>query len=163
MDLVHQLDARTRVPCLGSPLVVVVQPAHDRKGNHLVARILRRRNRSAPFRNLLLDALMRPLYWLLGSSVRERGPLDFHCSHLSGCQVGLSQRNCRGRVLIYQRNHACLGSGSGGQACKGSRRGLPQTSSAMSYQQDGPCLSAGYSYMWFRFRPPSSSHGAVHP
>ena len=60
MDLVHQLDARTRVPCLGSPLVVVVQPAHDRKGNHLVARILRRRNRSAPFRNLLLDALMRP-------------------------------------------------------------------------------------------------------
>jgi hypothetical protein len=51
------------------------------------------------------------LYWLLGSSVREREPLGFHRSHLSGCQVGLRHRNCRGRVLIYQRNHACLGSG----------------------------------------------------
>jgi hypothetical protein len=67
--------------------------------------------RVLPFANTFMALFGRELYWLLGSSVRERGPLGFHRSHLSGCQVWLSHRNCRGRVLIYQRNHACLGSG----------------------------------------------------
>src|SRR5215472_10199220 len=37
----------------------MVQPTHDRKSNYLVPCILRRRNRPEPFRNLLLDTLMR--------------------------------------------------------------------------------------------------------
>ena len=58
MDLVHQLDSRTRGPASGYPLVVMVQPTHDRKSDHLIPCILRGRNRSAPFRHLLLDPLM---------------------------------------------------------------------------------------------------------
>ena len=49
------------------------------------------------------------------------------------------------------------------KACKSGRRGLPQTSSDMSSQQDGPCPSAGCSHMWFRFRPPNGSRGVNHP
>ena len=59
MDLVHQLDSRTHGPASGYPLVVMVQPTHDRKSDHLVPCIPRGRNRSAPFRHLLLDPLMR--------------------------------------------------------------------------------------------------------
>jgi transposase InsO family protein len=36
--------------------------------------------------------------------------LGFHRPPLSGGQVGLSHRNCRGKVIMDQRNHACLGS-----------------------------------------------------
>ena len=40
----------------------------------------------------------------------KSGPLGFHRPPLSGGQVGLSHRNCRGKVIMDQRNHACLGS-----------------------------------------------------
>jgi hypothetical protein len=49
-DLVHQLSSRTRGPVSGCPLVVMVQPTHDWKSDHLVPCILRGRNRSALFR-----------------------------------------------------------------------------------------------------------------
>ena len=58
MDLVHQLDARTRGPASGCPVVVMVQPTHDRKSDHLVPCILSGRNRSALFRDLLPNPLM---------------------------------------------------------------------------------------------------------
>ena len=58
MDLFHQLSSRTRGPASGCPAVVMVQPTHDRKSNHLVPCILRGRNRSEPFRNLLRNPLM---------------------------------------------------------------------------------------------------------
>src|SRR2546421_6280016 len=58
MDLIHQLDALTYGPASGSPLIVMVQPIHDRKSHYLVACILRRRNRSEPFRYLLRNPLM---------------------------------------------------------------------------------------------------------
>jgi hypothetical protein len=60
MDLVHQLDTRTRGPASGDPLIVMVQPTHDRKSYHLVPCILSARNRSALFRYLLRNALMGP-------------------------------------------------------------------------------------------------------
>jgi hypothetical protein len=41
MDLVHQLDARACGPVLGDPLIVMVQPAHDRQCDHLVACLMR--------------------------------------------------------------------------------------------------------------------------
>jgi hypothetical protein len=59
MDLVHQLDARTRGPASGSPVVVMVQPTHDGKSNHLVSCTLSRWNPSALFRDLLPNPLMR--------------------------------------------------------------------------------------------------------
>jgi hypothetical protein len=58
MDLVHQLDSRIRGPASGYPLVVMVEPTDDRKGEHLIPCILRGMNRAAPFRYLLLDPLM---------------------------------------------------------------------------------------------------------
>ena len=58
MDLVLQLDALTYGPVSGSPVIVMVQPTNDRKSNHLVACILRGRNQSEPFRNLLRKPLM---------------------------------------------------------------------------------------------------------
>jgi hypothetical protein len=58
MDLIHQLDALTYGPVSGSPLIVMVQPTHDRKSHYLVACILRGRNRSEPFRYLLRNPLM---------------------------------------------------------------------------------------------------------
>src|SRR5262249_30272017 len=60
MDLIHQLDAPTTGPPSGSPVVVMVQSTHDRKSNHFAPCILRGRSRSAPFRNLLRNPLMRP-------------------------------------------------------------------------------------------------------
>src|SRR5947209_9794467 len=59
MDLVHQLDARTRCPASGCPTVVMVQPTHDRTSDHLVPGILSGKARSALFRDLLPNALMR--------------------------------------------------------------------------------------------------------
>ena len=41
-------------------MVVMVQPTHHWKSDHLVAYILSTRNQSALYRDLLLDALMRP-------------------------------------------------------------------------------------------------------
>ena len=58
MDLIHQLDALTYGPASGSPLIVMVQPTHDRKNHYLVACILRGTNRSEPFRYLLRNPLM---------------------------------------------------------------------------------------------------------
>src|SRR5215472_2850637 len=58
MDLIHQLDALTYGPASGSPLIVMVQSTHDRKSHYLVACILRGRNRSEPFRDLLRNPLM---------------------------------------------------------------------------------------------------------
>src|SRR5215471_21851735 len=43
----------------GSPLIIMVQPTHDRTSNHLVPCILRGRNRFAPSGNLLPNPLMR--------------------------------------------------------------------------------------------------------
>jgi hypothetical protein len=58
IDLVHLLDTRTPVPASGDPLIVMVQPSHDRKSDHFVPCILSARNRSALFRDLLCNALM---------------------------------------------------------------------------------------------------------
>src|SRR6266516_2138533 len=58
MDLVHQLNARTRGPASSCPVVVMVQPTHDRKSDHLVPCILSARNRSVVFRYLLPNPLM---------------------------------------------------------------------------------------------------------
>jgi hypothetical protein len=41
-------------------VIIMVQPTHDRKSNHLAPCILSGRNRSEPFRNLLRHPLMRP-------------------------------------------------------------------------------------------------------
>lgn len=41
MDLVHQLDTRTRGPASGYPAVVMMQPAHDRQCDYLVACMMR--------------------------------------------------------------------------------------------------------------------------
>ncbi len=57
MDLVHQLDARPRGTASGYPAVVMVQPTHDRQSDHFAPCIQSGRNRSAPLRDLLLDAL----------------------------------------------------------------------------------------------------------
>ena len=59
IDLVHQLDFRTRAFASGCPMVVMVQPTHDGKSDHLVSRILRGRTQSALFRDLLPNPLMR--------------------------------------------------------------------------------------------------------
>src|SRR5258708_28495990 len=59
MHLVHRLASRTRGPASGCPAVLMVQPTHDRKSDHFAPCILRGRNRSAPFRNLLLNPLVR--------------------------------------------------------------------------------------------------------
>jgi hypothetical protein len=59
MDLIHQLDAPTTGLPSGSPVVVMVQPTHDGKSNHLVSCTLSRWNPSALFRDLLPNPLMR--------------------------------------------------------------------------------------------------------
>jgi hypothetical protein len=41
MDLVHQLDARTRGPVSGCPVVVMVESTHDRNGNHFAPCVMR--------------------------------------------------------------------------------------------------------------------------
>src|SRR6266699_3834874 len=58
MHLLHQLAALTCCPASGSPVIVMVQPTQDRKSNDLVPCILRGRNQSEPFRNLLRNPLM---------------------------------------------------------------------------------------------------------
>jgi hypothetical protein len=60
MDLVHQLDACICRPASGCPVVVMVQPTHDRESGHLVPCILRGRNRSLLLRDLLRNPLMGP-------------------------------------------------------------------------------------------------------
>ena len=72
------------------------------------------------------------LYWLLRTSVRERGTLGFHHPPLSRCQVGLSHQSRRGMVLVHKGKHGRMGSKPSGKACKGSMRGLPQTSLGMT-------------------------------
>jgi hypothetical protein len=64
MDLVHQLIARTYGIASCDPLIVVVQPTHDRKSDQLVPCILSGKNRSA----LLWDLLRHPL---MGSCLIE--------------------------------------------------------------------------------------------
>ena len=59
MELVHQLVACTGDPASGCPVVVMVQPIHDRTSYDLVPCILSSRKLSEPFRNLLRNALMR--------------------------------------------------------------------------------------------------------
>ena len=59
MHLVHRQYYRTSCTDSGYPLVVMVEPTHYRNSDHLVPCILRGRSRSAPFRNLLLNTLMR--------------------------------------------------------------------------------------------------------
>lgn len=54
----------------------------------------------------------------------KKDSLSFHRPPLFCGQVGLSHRNCKERVLLYQRNPTCLGSRPWGQACKSGRRGL---------------------------------------
>ena len=85
MDLVHQLDSRTHGPASGYPLVVMVQPTHDRKSDHLVPCIPRGRNRSAPFRHLLLDPLMRSCLVEVGH-IRDfaRGGVASHAGSTGG-------------------------------------------------------------------------------
>jgi hypothetical protein len=74
----------------------------------------------------------RILYWLLSTSVRERGPLGFHRHPLSLCQVGLSHRSRKGIVLVHERKHRCMDSRPSGKAYHSSMRGLPMTSSGMT-------------------------------
>src|SRR5947209_14394803 len=60
VDEVHQLDARTHGPASDRPAVVMVQPTHDWKSDHLVPCILSGRDRAALFGDLLSNPLMRP-------------------------------------------------------------------------------------------------------
>jgi hypothetical protein len=83
-------------------------------------------------RRTSVDARRWDLYWLLRTSVRERGPLGFHRSPLFRGQEDLSHRNCREIVLMDQRKQACMGSRLSGEACADRKRGLPQTSSGMT-------------------------------
>ena len=57
--LVHWQYFRTRCTDSSSPLVVMVELTHSRHSDHLVPCILRGRNRSARFRNLLLHPLIQ--------------------------------------------------------------------------------------------------------
>jgi hypothetical protein len=66
--------------------------------------------------SLLLTA---SLYWLLGTSVREKGPLNCHCQPLSLCQVGLDQRSRRRIALVQQRKLRRMDSKPSGKAYKG--------------------------------------------
>src|SRR6266566_543122 len=75
MGLVHPLSSRTSNTASGCPVVVMVQPTHDWKSDHFAPCILRGRNRAAILRDLLLDALMRPLCWLLSISVPKSGSI----------------------------------------------------------------------------------------
>ena len=59
MHLVHRQYTRTRSTNSGYPLVVMVESTHSRKSDHLVNCILGGGSRSTPFRNLLLNTLMR--------------------------------------------------------------------------------------------------------
>ena len=58
-DLVHQLDSRTSCPASGCTMVVMVQPTHDGKRDHLVPCTLSGWNQSALLRDLLSNPLMR--------------------------------------------------------------------------------------------------------
>ena len=61
---------------------------------------------------LLLVSFLLLLYWLLSTSVREKGPLGFHRQSLSLDQVGLSYRNCRGvQPLSVVDNSDCSPNG----------------------------------------------------
>jgi hypothetical protein len=64
--LVYRPYYRTRCTNSGYPSVVMVETTHSRKSDHLVPCILRGRSRFAPFRNLLLNPLMRS------------GPVEIH-------------------------------------------------------------------------------------
>ena len=54
----YQLDALTCGYASGCPVVVMVQPTHHRKSDHLVACILNGRTRAVLFRDLLSNTLM---------------------------------------------------------------------------------------------------------
>jgi hypothetical protein len=75
MDLVHQPSSRISSTSSGCPLVVIVEPTHDRKSDHFVPCILSGRNRSAPLRYLLLNPLMRPCLVEVGH-IRIEHPLE---------------------------------------------------------------------------------------
>ena len=57
MEFVHQLDIRTHGLASGCPMVVIVQPAHDRKSDHLLPCLLTARNRSALWRRFAAQSL----------------------------------------------------------------------------------------------------------
>ena len=78
------------------------------------------------------------LYWLLSTSVRERGPLGFHRHPLSLYQVCLSHRKSRGMVSCTREYRGGMGNRPSGKAYKGFRRGLIKTSSGMTDELDGP-------------------------
>ncbi len=94
---------------------------------------------------------------------KKETSLSFHRPPLSGGQVVLRHRRSREMVLMHKRKQVSITSRSSTKACKSSMRGLPKTSSAMSYQLDGPGPPAGSSHRWSRFRQPSGSHGVAHP
>jgi hypothetical protein len=59
MHLVHRQYSRTSCTDSGYPLGVMVESTHSRNSDHLVACMMRGNSRSARFRNLLLNPLMR--------------------------------------------------------------------------------------------------------
>jgi hypothetical protein len=89
MDLITQLDARTPGLASGRPVVVVVQPTHDQTSDHLIPCILSARNRSATFRDLLLDALM-------GSCLVEIG----HIAIEHAARAASHRRSTDGRGIL---------------------------------------------------------------
>jgi hypothetical protein len=59
MHLVHRLYSRTRCTDSGYPLVVMVESTHSRNSNYLAPCMMRGKRRSARFRKLLPNPLMR--------------------------------------------------------------------------------------------------------
>jgi hypothetical protein len=57
--LVHPQYFRIYCADSGYPLIIMVKPTQDRNSNHLVSSLMRGMRRSARFRNLLLNPLMR--------------------------------------------------------------------------------------------------------
>jgi hypothetical protein len=80
IDLVHHLSSRTCGPISGCPAVVMVQPTHYWKSDHLVTCILSGRNRSALYRDLLPNPLMGPCQVARRPHTHsERGSCCFSC------------------------------------------------------------------------------------
>lgn len=57
MDLVPQLDTRTSAPASGCPMVIMVQPAHDRKSNPLLDCVLNGKARIGSVQGDIAQAL----------------------------------------------------------------------------------------------------------
>ena len=105
----------------------------------------------------------KPLYWLLSTSVREKGHLAMiPILFLSVRWDSAIDRG--GESFSFTRETTgAMNSRSSRKPCKGCLRGLPKAPSTMTLQAGWPCPSAGRSHIGYCFRKPVDSHGAAHP